>query len=309
MKEANKFSKINPSKMLKTIFIVSAPLMAYLVWMSPAIADTTNTVDSIAEKLLAAEAQFTDLRLEYVAMVRVHTKDNSNPFRVVEGIYVKKKMLKELQYSDRRISMIDSETKQSTLIVDALASFNGDVTITLNRKVKSGKPMRGGIYPGYKPDEFPPIDADPHTSIWYFGPKQVGELLKKNSNTFRIESESEVIEGVSTIKLAGTILDGIFTMKLWVSPEFNFLPMKRQVFRTSDGKLGAEMVLSNLVQLPNGLWYPKTIRTGSPDPEFAFTYSISKISIDPIPEEFFSPEFPSNTRVEDKVLNVSYTIR
>ena len=278
------------------------------IW-SPFVTANTNTysVETIAEGLLAAEAQFTDLQMEYRSEIRLYTKDDStSPVRAVEAVFAMKKP-KNLKYLDRKVFTIEPKTKQENLTENVLASFDGKATITLDRKVKQGKPLRGAIYPGCEQERFPRLDLDPHSLIWYFGNKQLGEILKQEDNNFHIETNKEMINGIPTVKIAGTIWDGTGTIKMWISPERNFLPIKVQVIRTRDERLLSETVLSNLVQLSNGLWFPKAIQCGSPDPFNAAKYSISKISVDPVPEELFKPAFPPNTFINDYVIGISYS--
>jgi hypothetical protein len=262
---------------------------------------------------LAAEARFTDLRLGYVSSGRAWNEPNG-PINVAEATYTQKtlknqKTPKRLRYQDLKVSRIDLEAEQSTLVWDTVACFDGEATMVLYRMVKSNEPIRGLILAGYDPNQFPTMD--PHSKIWYFSNELLGDLLKKNRNTFRIESKSELLDELSTIKLVGTIWDGAATMKLWVSPERNFLPMKRQIVKTG-GRLLSETALYNLVQLSNGMWYPKTIQSpaeppGAPEPAWVQSYNISEISIDPIPKEFFSLKFPPGARILDTILDVSYT--
>lgn len=306
MRRAKKFPNSGPSRISKLVVLV---YVTYLAWVGLASADATFTVDTIADGMLAAEARFTNLRLNYVT-TRMSWNRRNDPIQLLEGVYAEKKTAKRLWYLDRKVSIIDPETEESTLVEDTLASFNGDATITLERKVEPDKPMRGAILAGYDPNRFPIYYMDPHTKIWYHARRLLGELLKEYRNTFRIESESEMLDGLPTVKLVGTFSDGMLTMKLWVSPQRNFLPIKRQIMQTG-GRLLSETALYNLVQLPNGLWYPKTIQSpadppGAPNPAFVTTYSISEISVDPIPQEFFSPKFPPNTQVYDDILKVSY---
>jgi len=306
------------SKISKVALFVS---VLSLVWIVPAIGDdTVYTIDTIAEGLLGAEAQFTDLRLDYNDQRCVYRDGNSIcPFRIVKAVYAQKvskqdpndpNKPKKLRYLDRKSYLIDQNTKQITLVEDTLSTFNGKGTTVLNRKAKRGKLMRAVILEGYDPNQFPAYDMDPHTKIWYCG-KKIGRILKENRKTFRTESEAELLDGVSTIKLTGTFADGKITMKLWISPERNFLPLKRQISKTG-GRLLSETALYELVQLPNGMWYPKIIRSpdeppGAPNPRMTQVYNISKISIEPITEEFFSPEFSPGTYVIDDINKVSYT--
>jgi len=294
-----------------------------LAWNVPAIADASYTVDAIAGGLSTAEAGFTDLRMEYVFTYSAWKEPNepNGPKLVVEGVYAEKrskKMSKRLRYLVRKHSVVDPNVRQVTLGEHTLASFNGHATRVLHSKGKSGElmePKKGYILAGYRKMFFPRLYRSPHTKIWYFADKLLGEFLKEYRDKFHIESESEALDGISTVKLVGTWTEAnsvvSHTMKLWVSPKHNFLPLKRQLIRT-DGSMITETALYNLIELPNGMWYPRVIRSpadppGAPNPRIAQIYDISKISIEPIPEEFFGLEFPPNTDVIDDILKVSYT--
>jgi hypothetical protein len=278
-------------------------------------------MDSIADGLVGAEAQLTDLRLDYLLVHRPWDKPKG-PMLVTEGIYAHKKcvsMPKTLRYLDRKVYyVIDPNRKRSNPYEDTLAAFDGQVSRILHRRDDSGKlleSMKGYILAGYEKDFFPSFMGDPHTAIWYFAGKQLGQFLKEQKDKFHIESQSEVVNGVSTVKLVGTLwinpnTGESRTMKLWISPERNFLPLKLQRLRNARD-FAWETALYDLVQLPNGMWYPKTIRSpadppGTAKPPFVQVYTISKISIDPLTQEFFRPEFPPNTRVLDDILKVSY---
>lgn len=297
-------------------------IMLNLLLAASMIGETTSySVDTIADGLLEAEARLTDIRLDYFFTHRAFNEPNG-PKLIVEGVYAQKKsanMPKRLRYLDHKHFFIDPKTEKTTQGEDTLASFNGQATIILYRKGRSGSkmnPKKGFILAGYKHNHFPTLYMDPHTKIWNYNKKmKLGSVLKKFRDQFHIESESEVLIGISTVKLVGTWTDpynGIsFTLKLWVTPERNFLPLKWQIIKTGKSML-SETALYDLVQLSNGMWYPKTVRSpadppGLSNPRLAHIYNISKISIDPIPEEFFTPEFPPNTRVYDEILKASYT--
>jgi hypothetical protein len=307
MKHVTKFSNIMLIKSSKAIVLVS---FLSLIWPVAAISETeVYTVDNIADGMLEAEAKFTDLRLEYVQIGGPSNEPNG-PINIAKATYAQK-MPKRLRYLDINVSSTNLKTQESILVADIRASYDGEVTAILDRKVESGEPMRGAVLAGYESSQFPAISMDPHTEIWYFNNKFIGNILKENRNTFRIESESEALDGASAVKLTGTIWDGVLTLKLWVSPERGFLPLKRQVMQTG-GRFYSETALYDLVQLPNGMWYPKTIQSPADPPGahnfvYTTTCNISKISIDPIPKEFFTPDFPPNTYVIDDVLKTSYT--
>jgi len=310
MKRTNKFTNNRPRKIMhedcdtRCKIPVAVAVLSVLLWAAPAIADTTYTVDSIAEGLLVSAAKFTNLRLDYTFTYYGAGTDPNGPRLIVNAVYMQKslenqKASKCLRYLDHQAFWVDPNKEQMALAEDKLVSFDGQATTSLDRKPESGKLMEGYIINGYDPNHFSSFML-PHTEIWYFPPSMLlGDFINKNRDGFYIESESEVLEGISTIKLVGTWIDPhnerSFTMKLWVSPQRNFLPMKKQVI--VGGRMRTEIALYDLVQLPNGMWYPKTVRfpaepSGIPDVRLFKIYDISEILIEPIPEGFFKPEFP-----------------
>lgn len=265
------------------------------------------TLDSISDGLSTNEAAFTNLRLEYILQWRLRLEDGSDVFHRIEAVYAKKTP-GNLQYLEQNFSRINVASGEVNVFTDGWASFDGNATYTLNKNVRAGKPKRGFVRLGYDPNDFSTtsIYFIPHSNIWNQGRQSLATFIRKNKETLKVEQGMESIEGVPSIKLAGNFAEGKLMMKLWISPQRNFLPIKRQVYNTKDGKLMSETVLSNLVQLPNGLWFPKSIRFGSPDPEWAIYQEITNISIEPIPEDFFKPAFPEGTEVVDEVLGLRY---
>ena len=264
------------------------------------------TIDKIAEGLSKGEASFTDLRLEYVSQERVHMKNGSHVIHRVEATYAQKNP-GPFRYLERKTSRINVDSGDVNVYVDGWACYDGNATNILDRKVRAaGKPNHGYVQFGYDSNQFPLIDIDPYNNIWFHGKRSLSSIIQQNKRSFQVEQKIESVDGIPTIKVVGNFADSKLTMKLWISPERNFLPLKRQVFRTETGTMIAEMVLSDLVHLPNGLWFPQSIRSGSPDPEYALYQEITHISVDPIPEKSFAPDFPAGTDVSDEVLGINY---
>ena len=152
---------------------------------------------------------------------------------------ISKRSAERLRYLDSEVHVVDPNTKNRSLQDHTLASFNGEATVILHRKVNPGKPMKGYVLSGYKSDAFGGYASDPHTKIWYYHRKMsLGAFLKKNAFEFRVESQSEAVDDIPATKLVGTWQDShngrSFTMKLWISPERNFLPLKCQIMRRRD---------------------------------------------------------------------------
>ena len=279
-------------------------LLFHLVQMTGAEM-VSYDIETIAQGLLAAEAQFTDLLLDYVESSPAWRRetDTYEP-RIIEGQYAQK-LPQRMRRLERRVFGVHPETGERMLLNDDLFSFNGKATLMLHRKTESNV-MRASISEGYETEAFLYADC-PQDAIWRHGSRSYAALLIENRDAFHIETDSEILEDAHAIKVVGTVTDGRLVLKMWVSPDYGFLPLKVQVLRARDNKLGREVVLSSLTSLPNGLWYPQRIRQGSPDPREATTYDIKKISVQPIAEEFFTPKIPSATSVQDHVLGLTYT--
>jgi len=297
--------------------LTSFALLQCVMWAITTIASTTSdSADTIAEALLAAEAQFSNLQLQYTATRRNWNSPNQ-PFSTLEGVYHQKSIItgegrKRLRYLDRKVFFVDPNTRQTTLVDDTLSTFDGNATMVLDRKVESGKPMRGYVLAGYDRKQFPSYYMDPHAKIWYFDGQPLGEILKQNRDTFRTVSKSEMLDGIPTVRLMGTIWHGKAAMTLWVSPERGFIPIKTQFTKASGERLLMGTILHDLVRLPSGAWYAKKIQSpevplSDPAPAYFLIYDISKISTDTVSEDSFRLKFPPNTLVFDDILKVSYT--
>ncbi len=269
-------------------------------------AENNFTTQDVVTGMTDSEDAFTDLRLEYVSEVRVDTKGGPYIIQRTEATYALKKP-GPLRYLNRKSYRINMDNGDIEVMTDGWSYYDGNATYTLDRNVREGKPKRGYVRAGYDPNQFPMIDIDPHTYIFYFGKRSIASIIQQNKGTFRVEQGTESIEGVPTVEITGSLIEGKLSTKMWISPERNYLPLKIQRFRTPGGSKPAEILLSDLIQLPSGLWYPKKIISGvPPDYEYGYNFYISDISVDPIPVEFFTPVFPEDTEVTDEVLGIHY---
>ncbi len=293
-------------------------LLIMLLFSGSAAASEHWTVNGIANGMQAAEQKFTDVRLNYTTLT-TKWEDPNGPANIVEALYAEKCIQepngqKRPQYHDVRACALDPQTGKCDVFWDKLSIFDGVATTALRRKLEPDEPfdepMVATIVVGYDSNEFGGYYVDPHTKIWYLGGISFAGLLKENSETFNIENPSEFLKGIPCVKLVGSFASGKGTLRLWVSPEKGFLPLKCQVI-DSAGRWRYESELDDLIQLPSGMWYPKTIRSpaeapGGPNPAWREIYHISEISLQPIQQQFFTPDFPPNTRVFDEVLGICY---
>lgn len=271
-----------------------------------ASAQRSYTVEGVAEALLAAEAQFSNLRLEYTINGPAVGK-NKGKRSIVKGTFARK-MPEEWLYLDVKGTILDPVTHESKDYPSDLMVFNGKTTLhfyTESYSSASEGHKRAVIFVGRKQRLINKCKNTPDRYVWgYGGP--YAEIIRK-SNDIKIVNQFEKVDGHTCLKLVGTVFNSAANMTLWVCPELNFLPLKVQFFRHKD-KIGFSYSTSDFVKLPNGLFYPQKITFGDPSSTgWWITMSVSDISIDPIPEEFFRPTIPLNTHVTDHVIGLSYT--
>jgi hypothetical protein len=284
------------------------------------------TLDDIINGLSKAEDFFanSDLRLDFVKQNKQYTKeDGSRVISRSECSYARK-FPGPLYRWEQKVYEINVDTNNITVVSDNSASYDGNATCILRRPdnrinknaVLEGKPGHGTIKADFEPNLFPRAIPSKfrdmpfiEISIWSFGSKPLSSIIRKNKDVFHIEG-TDILEGAPVIILVGgPIMNegfGPFTLKYWISPQRGFLPLKMQYFRSDTGLMLSENVLSDLIQLPNGFWFAKYICGAAKGTECAYQYRITNISVEPIPDGYFTAEFPEGTKVIDEILGVRY---
>jgi hypothetical protein len=324
IKMKNKSSDLNPSQLMNNIWI---PVIILIIsGLTPVAvnfcyAGNDYTVETIANLLTEVEGRYTDICLDYSFIHRAGNKP-FGPKIIIEARYAEQNYGERKRYYDRKQFYVKEDPNKDpnkifdatggSLMEDCLVSFDGQSTTILDRKpndindMKEGEAKKTVILRGYNKAFFPFAFEDPHAKIWYFAGTKLGDFIKEHSKEFRIESLSENINGVNAIKIIGNLRlkTGEMTMKLWVSPDLNFLPIKRQIY--IDNKPSSGTVLSDFVRLQNGLYYPTKIQ--SPDqlsegslPRVVHMYKITRISTEMLSKDFFTPRIPPNTKVYKEV--------
>lgn len=274
---------------------------------------SSYSVEEIADALLAAEAQFENLRFDYIEDFPASGNGYKPGQRVIARGVFARNLPKGWLYLDCNVSLLEISTGQLKVQSDDLTIFNGETTLILDRNTdrdpkdpNSKGRSRAIIVPG-RAERLLDVTADaPHYKIWCFGKTSFGEILKKEDSNIKIINQAEYINGFRAIKLEGTLSQGRATMTLCVCPDLNFLPLKVCLIRHEDNALLTNRLTSDFIKLPNGMFYPQKVTLGDANSPSGYI-TISNISIDPIPEEFFRPVLPPNTHVTDHVIKLSYT--
>ena len=277
-------------------------LIVLFITINTAISSQMSyTIKEISEAMLASEAQYSNIKLNYTANlpdIQDATKRN------ITKITFAQKMAEGWLYLDRQ-DLIEGDSIDQNKEEGDLTVFNGENTLYLLKESEPNAIQRAAIYPGREERLIKNFNNTPQNIIWGYG-YPYAKIITDPNNKFDIVSQSEEINGHRVIKLSGTAFNGNGTLTLWICPQLNFMPLKTQAVRNKDQN-AITRSFSDFVRLSNGLFYPQKITLWDPNSLYSATMEMTDISIDPIPESFFRPSLPPNTQVSDLVNGIVYT--
>jgi len=268
------------------------------------------TVASHSAAMLTAEAQFTNLAIEYEMDMPTRSQDAIDNRTYTKGRYLQK-LPEGWEFHDLRwfsASAPPDPNWPPPPMADVMSAFDGNVTVQLDRAVskKSGL-MSAAIRKG-KVEEYFRL-PDPHHLVWGMNQGMAfSSLMGAKEYKFQIEKSDEVIDGLKTVKVKGGREGYDGQIAIWVCPDRSFLPLRLETY-DKEGKTMSARMLQDLKKLANGSWYPQKIR-GEPSPGQKWApgvVSITRISTEPLQAEAFTPPIPPRTQVTDQVTGTNYT--
>ena len=283
------------------ILILTALCIGYKVQASE------FTIEDIAEGLISSQSQFNDIKITFSTDEAIKDSNGKIERFITNSIYANKKS-EGCEYLETKTRIIDKLNSKDELIKNQLVSYNGERTLWLDKREDERGLKRAAIYAGKKEEYFPGYITNPSQYIWNWSSStSYYDLLKDKKSIFQVIGQEE-INGINCIQIKGSILDGAGTMTLWISPIYNFIPIKMRLIRNKDNRLIDERITSDFKKLPDNSWFPMKIQFGNPSAEWSKCYCyIETISLDKIDKNIFSPALPLDTHVTDYVLKLSYT--
>lgn len=271
--------------------------------ISALAADNIMPAPQVFEAMKAADAQLTDLRLRYTRDSPHHEK-GSVLRKLIEGAYAQK--LPEgwiYQSSVRQLSDPVTNQSQKHNLPNQIATFDGTVTTVLQTDANDKGVRVAEIHPG-RVEKFFPKDENPHMHVYRASAAMTfEEYLSPDSLT--MAPDTELVGDIPCLSIAGRAAGGN-SVRVWVAPSRSFLPIKMTIELPGYGAYQQE--LSELIQLENGMWYPKRITRGLPNKSDALTtFVIHEASTKVLQHSEFEVLFPPGTRVGDVVNNRTYT--
>jgi len=207
-------------------------------------------------------------------------------------------------------------TTEASPLEDSRYSFDGTRTLILERKLNRLGDMTVRIYGGMHREVAISSIQTPHELTWYVGlPKSSLSnwivLAAQGQTKWHIEDQHcKEIECITTVKLVGVQFakPHEMTVTLWVAPDHNFMPVKLAISSQNSPLMLHIREMSDLHQLPNGLWYAGRIRVqyGIPEQGLLATYTVRSISCETVKPADCRMEVPAGAYVHDLVSKRDY---
>ena len=290
--------------------------------------DIPLSIDDIVKEIRQVRERFRSVRIKYTCSTLLWLDRSQQVKGFIEGVYahkVKDGCDELLQLHDTTTYWIDPNTGARDVFQSKVCAFDGQATRKLIRvdspEVRRHKGSRGlkegYVYKGFVRSQFLANENGPYREVWYTAwYMPLDKSITITEFPFVIKGR-ENVNGLSTILLESYVPkepnnpkshEGIF--KLWIAPERSFLPVKLEDW--IDGECRRQRGLSDLILLANGVWFPLRIQRPMDEDKLAKAsffsiWEVKEISLDPIPDSFFTIEFPAGTRVYDEVVGANYT--
>ena len=249
----------------------------------------------------AYEKQMDSIKLKYSCETFVIDKEGNRVF--VKGSFAQKKsegyvLLDEITQKGKTW---DNDKDPSGIA----RSYNGEITRYLEHEKNDHGYHMAALHEGHKPNLYKTRE-NPYYRVWGNNYKhKFTDRLNDPNGMAKIQGE-ELVDGLKTIKINFRALGGFLDCHLWLLPEKNYLPIKYEAYRTTDGGRLQELHWSKFKEFPGGIWYPMNIKMYLKDIDAPTTFKIEEMGISPLTKEDFEFKFPAFTHVTDHIIGTSY---
>ncbi len=223
--------------------------------------------------------------------------------QLVKGVFAQKKSDGYVLLDEKwQIGEIWDDKKQVEGIVRA---YNGQSTSYFEHHTNKHGYHSAALYEKHDPKLYKTRD-NPYYRVWHVNYKTKFTDLLKDPNAMATVQRGELVDGFKTIKIAFKGFNGSYDFYLWLLPEKNYLPIKFQSFRITDGRPVSEMHWGDYKKFTGNIWYPMDIKLyirGNDDPT---VMKAEEIDFTPLTKKDFEFKFPEKTHVTDHIADISY---
>jgi hypothetical protein len=258
-------------------------------------------IKTITTIIDAYEKQMDSIKLKYSYETFAIDKEGNREF--VKGSFAQKKsegyvLLDEITQTGKTW---DNDKEANGIA----RSYNGEITRYLEHEKNDHGYHMAALYKDHNPKLYKTRE-NPYYCVWHINYKnKFTDLLNDPNGMAKIQGE-ELVNGLKTIKIDFKGAEGFFDCHLWLLPEKNYLPIKFESYRTTDGSRQEEMHWSDFKEFTGGIWYPMNIKMYLRDVNEPVTIKIEEMDISPLTKEDFEFKFPAFTHVTDHIIGTSY---
>jgi hypothetical protein len=276
------------------------------VLLNPLLAKGDYAISDIIAAAKAANAQFTNLRIVFVNDSPSPSEMDISRRKITAGIFLLKQPEGWERLELRRI-FIDPKTKVQTPFdgPDLMSVFDGSATTRLIPKYGSVAITRAIIYPGRHDVDFPETEI-PHSWVYRMSPAMTFEQTFAQGG-LAISPQNETVGGTPILRVEGLFEGSQSIFRFAPSKGFLLLNSEMPFVDAQGAKRKYIQENTHVVQLDNGVWYPKTIRYGFVPPnDGAITFDIKEISTAELKASDFKLSIPAKTQVDDLIAKQVY---
>ena len=304
---------------LGAVVVISA-----LAWMTSRCDARDFTPSELGDAIAAAEAQYSDLRESYEVFqpqldvaprqtVLGWFRTDVGHLKGVGGL----ELVEWKKFPSKSSRPDDASRPRRELpgaIVDRLYSFDGSSTLVLDRLPNAQGELVAVLLGGSHREWIPNEVKTPHELTWYVSyPKSSFAAWIQNAaashTQWKVEDQhSKDVEGLETVKRAGVQGEKPrrVEIRLWIAPLRNFIPVKVVVVPEVNTALGHAHELSELRQLPNGLWYAGRITVTYGHENWSEVYDVRSASTEKVTASECHVTIPPGTAVKDQINNIFF---
>jgi len=248
----------------------------------------------------AYEKQLDSIKLKYTCTFPLDEQGN---LEIVKGTFAQKESEGYVLLDERKqIGKTWDDNKE----VEGIArSYNGEITRYLEHEKNDHDYHMAALYKNHNPKLYI-TNENPYYRFYRvnYGAK-LSDTLNDPNLKIKILGE-ESIDGFKTIKISLKEAESRNIDYVWLLPEKNYLPIKYEITRATDGSTFWQIYWSEFKEFAGGIWAPGRMELSFGDVSGPTTITVDEMDISPLTKEDFEFKFPAFTHVTDHLLGTSY---
>ena len=248
----------------------------------------------------AYEKQLDSIKLKYTCTYPLDEQGNRE---IVKGTFAQKESEGYVLLDERKqIGKTWDDNKE----VEGIArSYNGEITRYLEHEKNAHDYHMAAIYRDHNPKLYK-TNENPY---YHFYRVNIGDNLSDILNNPNLKTKilgEESIDGFKTVKISLKEAKSRNIDYVWLLPEKNYLPIKYEITRATDGSTYWQIYWSEFKEFAGGIWAPGRMELSFGDGSSPTIITVDEMDLSPLTKEDFEFEFPAFTHVTDHLIGANY---